>query len=113
MRREATERIQAERDLARKNDDLEQEALRLRRAVDDARDAEREARAEADDLRRGTSDDSRMLKEAREKARKAQDLTHELSAERDSLVAKLANATAEASREAKGGTIGSGSSFPN
>ena len=101
LRREATERIQAERDLARKNDDLEQEALRLRRAVDDARDAEREARAEADDLRRGTSDDSRILKEAREKARKAQDLTHELSAERDSLVAKLANATAEASREAR------------
>ena len=52
-------------------------------------------------MRRGTSDDSRMLKEAREKARKAQDMTHELSAERDSLVAKLANATAEASREAR------------
>ena len=31
-----------------------------------------------------------LLREAREKARKAQDLTHELSAERDSLAAKLA-----------------------
>jgi len=101
LRKEATERIQAERELASKNDDLEAEALRLRRAVEDARDAEREARAEADDLRRGTSDDSRVLKEAREKARKVQDATHEVLAERDALVAKLANAKADASREAR------------
>ena len=101
LRKEATERIQAERELARTNDDLEAEALRLRRAVEDARDAEREARAEADDLRRGTSDDSRVLKEAREKARKAQDATHETLAEWDALVAKLANAKADASREAR------------
>ena len=41
------------------------------------------------------------VERGQEKARKAQDMTHELSAERDSLVAKLANATAEASREAR------------